>query len=55
MKDYLDYATSSPMRDGEEIRDFLNDKKERENRLTGPAKSEFQRYGYVTNQTLYGR
>ena len=23
--------------------------------LTGQAKSEFQQYGYVTNQTLYGR
>ena len=54
MKRYLDYATSSPMRDGEEIRDCLdNDNKAKVTKLTGPAKSEFQQYGYVTNQTLY--
>lgn len=25
MKDYINYATSSPMRDGEEMRNFFND------------------------------
>ena len=30
MKDYLDYATNQPMRDGEEIRDFLNNDEEGE-------------------------
>ena len=50
---YVEEYTNA--RSDEEAKELFRFKYEKKNRLTGPAKSEFQRYGYVTNQTLYGR